>query len=145
MLNSLIIQGRLTRDPEFRKTQTGVSCTSFTLACERDYGGEKGERETDFIDVVTFRNVADFVAKSFTKGDMAVASGRIQVRKYTDKSGETRRATELRADNVYYTDGKRKSAQTRSEDYEPAANSYSPPQAYEESFDGEFDDTGFPY
>ena len=108
MLNHITIMGRLTRDPELRRTASGISCASFTLAVDRDYSGKDGgEKETDFIDCVAWRSTADFVSKYFTKGRMAVASGRLQIRSWTDKEGNKRRTAEVVADNVYFADSKR--------------------------------------
>ena len=108
MLNHIVIMGRLTRDPELRRTGTGVAVASFSLAVDRDFGkNENGEKETDFIDCVAWRQTGEFVSKYFTKGRMAVVSGRLQVRSYTDKDGNKRRAAEVVADNVYFGDSKR--------------------------------------
>ena len=111
MLNICTIMGRLTRDPELRRTGTGVAVTSFTLAVDRDYSSkEGGEKETDFIDCVAWRNTGEFVGKYFTKGRMAVVSGRLQIRDYTDKDGNKRRTAEIVADNVYFGDSKNSNA-----------------------------------
>lgn len=99
--------GRLTTDPILRRTQTGVAVASFTLACERDYAPQGGEKETDFIDVVCWRGSAEFVEKYFTKGRMAVVTGRLQIRGWTDKEGNKRRSAEILADHVYFGDSKR--------------------------------------
>jgi single-strand DNA-binding protein len=107
MLNRVIIMGRLTRDPERRTTQSGTAVTSFTLAVDRDFKGKDGEKTTDFIDCVAWRNTADFVSRYFTKGRMAVVEGRMQTRNYTDKSGSNRKAVEIVAENVYFGDSKR--------------------------------------
>ena len=108
MLNHITIMGRLTRDPELRRTGTGVAVASFTVAVDRDFGGrDGGERETDFIDCVAWRNTGEFVSKYFTKGSMIVVSGRLQIRGWTDKEGNKRRAAEVVADNVYFGDSKR--------------------------------------
>ena len=107
MLNKIILMGRLTRDPELRKTGNGTAVTSFTLAVDRDYKPQDGERETDFIDVVAWRSTAEFVSKYFTKGRMAVVEGRLQVRDWTDKDGAKRRSTEVIADSVYFGDSKK--------------------------------------
>ena len=108
MLNHIIIMGRLTRDPELRRTGSGVAVTSFTLAVDRDFGKtENGEKETDFIDCVAWRQTGEFVSKYFTKGRMAVVSGRLQIRPWTDKDGNKRRTAEIVADNVYFGDSKR--------------------------------------
>ena len=108
MLNHITIMGRLTRDPELRRTGTGIAVASFTLAVDRDFGkNENGERETDFIDCVAWRQTGEFVSKYFTKGRMAVVSGRLQIRSWTDKDGNKRRTAEVVADNVYFGDSKR--------------------------------------
>ena len=110
MLNHITIMGRLTRDPELRRTGTGVAVASFTLAVDRDFGGrDGGERETDFIDCVAWRQTGEFVSKYFTKGRMAVVSGRLQIRGWTDKDGNKRRSAEVVADNVYFGDSRRDS------------------------------------
>ena len=120
MLNHIVIMGRLTRDPELRRTGSGVAVASFTLAVDRDYGGrDGGERETDFIDCVAWRQTGEFVSKYFTKGRMAVVSGRLQIRNWTDKEGNKRRTAEIVADNVYFGDSKRDGESA------PAANNYS--------------------
>jgi len=108
MLNHIVIMGRLTRDPELRRTQSGVAVASFTVAVDRDFGKtENGEKETDFIDCVAWRQTGEFVSKYFTKGRMAVVSGRLQIRNWTDKEGNKRRTAEVIADNVYFGDSKR--------------------------------------
>ena len=108
MLNHITIMGRLTRDPELRRTGSGVAVASFTVAVDRDFGkNENGERETDFIDCVAWRQTGEFVSKYFTKGRMAVVSGRLQIRSWTDKDGNKRRTAEVVADNVYFGDSKR--------------------------------------
>ena len=107
MLNKIIIMGRLTRDPELRRTGSGTAVTSFSLAVDRDFKSQSGEKETDFIDIVAWRNTAEFVSKYFTKGRMAVVEGRLQIRDWTDKDGNKRRSAEVVADNVYFGDSKR--------------------------------------
>ena len=110
MLNHITIMGRLTRDPELRRTGSGVAVASFTLAVDRDFSPKDGgERETDFIDCVAWRQTGEFVSKYFTKGRMAVVSGRLQIRGWTDKDGNKRRTAEVIADNVYFGDSKRDS------------------------------------
>ena len=110
MLNKIIIMGRLTRDPELRHTQSGTAVASFSLAVDRDFKSrESGEKSTDFIDVVVWRQTAEFVCKYFTKGRMAVVEGRLQIRDWTDKEGGKRRTAEVVADNVYFGDSKRDS------------------------------------
>ena len=106
MLNHIVLMGRLTRDVELRTTQSGVSVASFTLACDRDFGGKDGEKETDFIDCVAWRSTADFAAKYFSKGRMAVVSGRLQIRPWTDKEGNKRYSTEVAVENIYFGDSK---------------------------------------
>ncbi len=110
MLNKIFIMGRLTRDPELRRTQSGTAVTSFTLAVDRDFKSQSGEKETDFIDVVAWRSTAEFAAKYFTKGRMAIVEGRLQIRPWTDKDGNNRRSAEVVADNIYFGDSKRDSA-----------------------------------
>ena len=107
MLNKIIIMGRLTRDPELRRTGSGTSVTSFSLACDRDFKSQSGEKETDFIEVVAWKNTAEFVSKYFSKGRMAVVEGRLQIRDWTDKAGNKRTTAEVVADNVYFADSKR--------------------------------------
>lgn len=109
MLNSVIIMGRLTRDPEMRRTQGGTAVTSFTMAVDRDFKSQSGEKETDFIDVVAWRNTGEFAAKYLAKGRMAAVEGRIQVRDWQDKDGNRRKSVEVVADNVYFADSKRDS------------------------------------
>ena len=108
MLNHITIMGRLTRDPELRRTGTGVAVASFTVAVDRDFGGrDGGEKETDFIDCVAWRQTGEFVSKYFTKGSMIVVSGRLQIRSWNDKDGNKRRTAEVVADNVYFGESKR--------------------------------------
>ena len=108
MLNKVFIMGRLTRDPELRRTQTGTPVASFSLAVDRDFKDRStGERATDFIDVVAWRQTGEFVSRYFTKGRMAVVEGRLQIRDWTDKDGNKRRTAEVVADQVYFGDSKR--------------------------------------
>ena len=124
MLNHITIMGRLTRDPELRRTGSGIAVASFTLAVDRDFGGrDGGERETDFIDCVAWRQTGEFVSKYFTKGRMAVVSGRLQIRNWTDKDGNKRRTAEVVADNVYFGDSRR-DGDTGSAYSAPAAPAY---------------------
>ena len=121
MLNHITIMGRLTRDPELRRTGSGIAVASFTLAVDRDFGGKDGgERETDFIDCVAWRQTGEFVSKYFTKGRMAVVSGRLQIRNWNDKEGNKRRTAEVVADNVYFGDSNKR---------EGEAGSYAAPAA----------------
>ena len=110
MLNKIFIMGRLTRDPELRRTQSGTAVTSFSLAVDRDFKSQNGEKETDFIDVVAWRSTAEFVAKYFAKGRMAVVEGRLQMRDWTDRDGNKRRSAEVVADNIYFGDSRRDGA-----------------------------------
>ena len=108
MLNRIILMGRLTRDPELRHTQTGTPVASFSLAVDRDFKDKQtGEKATDFIDIVAWRQTAEFVSRFFTKGRMAVVEGRLQIRDWTDRDGGKRRSAEVIADNVYFGDSKR--------------------------------------
>lgn len=109
-MNQIVLMGRLTRDPELRHTQTGTAVTSFALAVDRGYASKDGgERQTDFIDIVAWRNTAEFAAKYFVKGQMAAVTGRLQIRDWTDKEGNKRRSAEVIADNVYFTGSKKES------------------------------------
>ena len=108
MLNHITIMGRLTRDPELRRTGSGVAVASFTVAVDRDFSGkDSNEKETDFIDCVAWRSTGEFVSKYFTKGRMIVVSGRLQIRNWTDKEGAKRRSAEVVADSVYFGDSKK--------------------------------------
>lgn len=109
MLNHIVIMGRLTRDPELRYTQSQTPVASFTLAVDRDFGGrDGGEKQTDFIDCVAWRSTAEFVNKYFQKGSMAVVSGRLQLRDWTDREGNKRRSAEVVVDNIYFGDSRRR-------------------------------------
>ena len=107
MLNKVVLMGRLTKDPELRRTGSGTAVTSFSLACDRDFKSQNGDKETDFIEVVAWKNTAEFVSKYFSKGRMAVVEGRLQIRDWTDKAGNRRTTAEVVADNVYFADSKR--------------------------------------
>ena len=107
-MNHIAIMGRLTRDPERRQTPSGVPVTSFTLAVDRGFTPKDGaERQTDFIDVVAWRNTAEFVSKYFAKGQMAAVTGRLQIREWIDKDEKKRKSAEVVADNVYFTESKK--------------------------------------
>lgn len=112
MLNHIVLMGRLTRDPELRHTGSGLAVASFSLAVDRDYKGQSGEKETDFVDIVAWRSTADFVSKFFTKGRMAVVEGRLQIRDWKDKDGNNRRSAEVVAEHVYFGDSKRSESDT---------------------------------
>lgn len=121
MFNLVVLTGRLTADPELKTTQSGISVTSFSIAVDRRYRvGE--ERQTDFINVVAWRQQAEFVAKYFKKGNMIGIEGSIQTRKYTDKNGNNRTAFEVVANNVQFVESKRDSAPSAVEDNAPAAS-----------------------
>lgn len=109
MLNHITIMGRLTRDPELRRTGSGIAVASFTLAVDRDRKNDAGEKETDFIDCTAWRGTGEFVSSYFTKGSTAIVSGRLQIRNYTDKDGNKRRNAEVVADSVYFGDSKKSS------------------------------------
>lgn len=126
MLNHITIMGRMVSDPELRRINSGVAVTSFTLAVDRDYTKDGAEKETDFIDCVAWKNTAEFVSKYFGKGRMAVASGRLQIRSWTDKDGNKRRNAEVVADNVYFADSKKDAG----DKYEAAMSNNSPLQDY---------------
>jgi single-strand DNA-binding protein len=110
MLNKIILMGRLTRDPELRRTGSGTAVTSFSLAVDRDFKSQSGEKETDFIDIVAWRNTAEFVSKYFSKGRMAVVEGSLQMRDWTDKENNKRRSAEVIANNVYFADSKKETS-----------------------------------
>ena len=117
MLNKIILMGRLTRDPELRRTNSGTAVASFSLAVDRDFKAQNGEKETDFIDIVAWRNTAEFVSKYFSKGRMAVVEGRLQIRDRTDKDGSKRRTAEVVADNVYFGDSKKETGNAIQDNY----------------------------
>ena len=127
MLNHITIMGRLTRDPELRYTQSQTPVASFTLAVDRDFGSrDGGEKQTDFIDCVAWRQTAEFVSKYFTKGSMAVVSGRLQIRDWTDRDGGKRRSAEVVVDNMYFGESRRRdgdSGDSRSSSYSSYGNS----------------------
>ncbi len=123
MLNHITIMGRLTRDPELRYTQSKIPVASFTLAVDRDYGSrDGGERQTDFIDIVAWRQTAEFVSKYFTKGSMVAVSGRLQMRDWTDRDSNKRRSAEVVAENVYFGESKRRDGGDYSRPAEPRYN-----------------------
>lgn len=108
MLNHITVMGRLTRDPELRRTNSGIAVASFTVAVDRDFSGrDGGEKETDFIDCVAWRQTGEFVSKYFAKGRMAVVSGRLQIRPWTDQDGVKRKSAEIIAEHVYFGDSKK--------------------------------------
>ena len=120
MLNHIVLMGRLTRDPELRRTGTGTAVASLTVAVDRDFAAAGAERETDFFDVVAWRNTAEFVCKYFSKGDMIAVSGRLQIRPWTDKDGNKRRSTEIIAESVYFGGTKKSGSDNgAAQDFEP--------------------------
>ena len=131
MLNRIILMGRLTRNPELRRTQSGTAVASFTLAIERDFKDQNsGEKATDFIDIVAWRQTGEFVSRYLTKGRMAVVEGRLQMRDWTDKDGNKRRSAEVVADSVYFGDSKRDvDTDTHSAQSPSYGNGYAAPAA----------------
>ena len=149
MLNVAVLMGRLVADPELRHTPNGVSVTSFTLAVDRSYVKAGGERQTDFIDIVAWRNTAEFVCKYFHKGQLAAVQGSIQTRSYTDRAGNKRKAFEIVADNVHFAEPKRESAQpaarpvqsgSSSETASAAPQDEKPAPAYSSGDTGDFEE-----
>ena len=143
MLNHITIMGRLTRDPELRDTQSQTPVASFTLAVDRDFGSrDGGEKQTDFIDCVALRQTAEFVSKYFTKGSMAVVSGRLQIRDWTDREGGKRRSAEVVVDNMYFGESRRRdgdSGDSRSSSYSSYGNSGSAGKSSAPEFPAELD------
>lgn len=139
MLNKIILMGRLTRDPELRRTESGTAVCSFSIAVDRDFKSKNGEKETDFIDIVSWRATAEFVSKYFTKGRMAVVEGRLQIRDWTDKEGGKRRSAEVIADNVYFGDSKPKDGGEEDDipAYTGAPDSFAVPDGFTPDFGGE--------
>ena len=130
MLNHIVLMGRLTRDPELRRTGSGIAVASFSLAVDRDFGSSanNGEKETDFIDIVAWRNTAEFVTKHFKKGDSLTVQGRLEVRKFTDKDGNNRETVEIIADSVYFGEKKRDTSEQNTapvpDDFEPIEDEF---------------------
>ena len=123
MLNRIILQGRATRDAELRRTGSGTAVSSFPLAVDRNFKSQSGEKEVDFVDIVSWKNTAEFAGKYVKKGRMVIVEGRLQIRDWTDKDGNKRRSAEVVADNVYFGDSKRDDATTYN------APAYSAPSA----------------
>lgn len=137
MLNHITIMGRLTRDPELKTTNSGIPVVSFSIAVDRDFADkESGERGVDFIDVTAWRHTAEFVSRYFTKGRMAVVSGRLQTRNWTDKDGNKRKAVEIVAENVYFGDSKRNDSETTAPSVPSAQSDFAPIEG---------DDEGLPF
>jgi len=147
-MNQIVIMGRLTRDPELRHTPNGVAVASFTLAVDRGFTPKDGgERQTDFIDVVAWRNTAEFVSKYFTKGQMAAVTGRLQIRDWTDKDGNKRRSAEVVADNIYFTESKRsrETSYSHSEMKDDLSAGYSTPVESSDFAELDMDDGELPF
>lgn len=126
MLNKAIVMGRLTADPELRHTANNVAVTTFRIAVDRNYTPKGAERQTDFINIVAWRNTADFVSRYFHKGQLVALEGSIQTRSYTDNQGNNRTAFEVVADQVYFAESRNSSSQN------PSASSFAPPPAFDE-------------
>lgn len=135
MLNKVMLMGRLTHDPELKRTPGGTPVTTFSLAVDRDFRNQKGDKETDFIDIVAWRNTAEFVSRFLTKGRMAVVEGRLQLREYTDRDGSKRRVAEVIAEQVYFADSRREEAPSG---VPAAAPGYAPAGRPRMVFPGEF-------
>ena len=150
MYNKAILIGRLTADPELKQTPNGVSVCSFSIACDRAFSGRNGERQTDFINIVTWRQQAEFVSKYFAKGRMAVVSGRLQIRLWTDKEGNKRRSAEIVAESVYFGDSKRDGNGQQSGQQQPSQASYQDAPGYDSAYVSDFaqiedDDSDLPF
>lgn len=130
MLNHIVIMGRLVNDPELRMTGSNTAVASFRIACDRDFKSKDGNKETDFVDIVCWRNTAEYACKYFSKGRMVVAAGRLQMRNWTDKDGNKRTSAEIVADNIYFGDSKR-------EDSGDTSNAFSHPISIEVDMDEE--------
>ena len=119
-LNRVIIMGRLTKDPELKRTNSGTAVTSFSVACDRNFKGQNGEKETDFLDCVAWKSTAEYLCKYFSKGRMVVVEGRLQTRSWKDDAGNTRKSTEIVADSVYFGDSKKDGGGASAEPAYPA-------------------------
>ena len=147
-MNQIIIMGRMTRDPELRHTPNGVSVASFTLAVDRGFAPKDGgERQTDFIDVVAWRNTAEFVSRYFTKGQMAAVVGRLQIRDWTDKEGNKRRSAEVIAENIHFTESKksRESSYGSNDSKDDPGLGYATPVAPSDFSEIDMDDGDLPF
>ncbi len=127
MLNRITIMGRLTRDPELRRTQSGVSVCSLTVAVDRDFKSQSGEKQTDFIDVVAWRQTGEFISNYFQKGSMIIVDGSLQSRKWQDKQGQNRTSWEVIANNVYFGESKRSGGDAGNYAPAPSAEDYAAP------------------
>lgn len=140
MLNRITIMGRLTKDPEIRRTNSGIAVTSFTVAVDRDYSGKDGgEKKTDFVDCVAWRQTGEFVSKYFSKGRMIVVDGRLEMRDWTDKNGNKRRTAEINVDSAYFGDTKKDGAEGNqtAPSYQKPAVGYQAPVEFDEIEDME--------
>mgnify|MGYP002570459739 CR=1 FL=1 len=150
MLNKIFVMGRLTHDPELRRTGSGTPVCSFSIACDRDFKSQSGEKETDFFDVVAWRATGEFVSKYFTKGRMAVVEGRLQIREWQDKEGNKRRSAEIVAESVYFGDSKRDGNGQHSGQQQPSQASYQDAPGYDSAYVSDFaqiedDDSDLPF
>ena len=149
MLNQVALMGRLTAEPELRHTPSNVSVTTFTLAVNRSYVKQGAERQTDFIDIVAWRNTAEFICKYFKKGQMMAVEGTIQTRTYTDKEGKNRKAFEILANNVYFTESRNPNAASPTESFEPMADTALPEPSFSSGANDDFaviaDDDDLPF
>lgn len=150
MLNKVILMGRLTADPEHKQTPNGVSVTSFSIAVERNFADKSGKRGTDFINIVAWRNTADFICKYFAKGRMIAIEGSIQTRNYEDKNGNKRTAFEVVADQVYFADSKSSQNKPAATSNFPVPESFNEPQKGASFSVGDFeeidtDDSDLPF
>ena len=142
MLNNIVLQGRLCRDVELRKLPSGKSVAGVSVACDRDFTKEGGEKETDFIDIVAFGGTADHIAKWFTKGKMIIVSGRLQIRNWNDKDGNKRRSAEVVADSVYFGETRKSSEGNSTYQSQNASQSFSNPYAETEALIARYQSQG---
>lgn len=141
MLNRVNLMGRLTRDPELRRTAGGTPVATFSLAVEQDFKDKStGERSADFIDIVAWRQTGEFVSRYLSKGRMCVVDGRLQARTWKDKNGNSRKTVEVVADHVYFADSRRDSDASGAG--APAYAPYAPPQTGADDFAEMDDDDG---
>ncbi len=146
MLNKIFLQGRLVADPELKQTASGVSVCTFRVAVERDFKNkETGEKETDFISIVAWRNSAEFVSRYFSKGRLAIVEGRLQMRSYTDKEGIKRTVAEVVADNIYFGDSKRDNDSTYTSPSQTQSPDYGTPSEGEDQFSELSDESELPF
>lgn len=147
-LNHIDIQGRLTRDPEMRRTGSGISVANFTVAVDRDVNGQDGNKETDFFDCVAWRQTADFVSKYFHKGSQIIVAGKMQSRKWTDKNGQARTSWKVQTDNIYFCGSKQDNAQQGGHSvpgYAAPVGGYPETMAQIEKLQNQQQDYNYPY